>query len=835
MCLSTANKRIIETPMSPETVAWDNPFPTFPMRPKKGAHSTAKSLDGSVAETNFRDQHRRDKNHDDRPQTASSKSSSNTIPQSQSTNESIYHSQNQNEGYFDRNARAQRDAHVDQPVGQGRPVPREPIHTGGGNNELKPPGVSGRHSEDNRTRPSIPIDPSPDSRFQRSRTMPTAIAEAALKPNSRPKPAIQTSWQEPGPVAGYHGPDDRGYTPTSPLGPIDPSQQRPYGQSRAISAEKRPYGHAAVQNPTLNSRQAHAPQDSFGDVLDGYYDRPAQQDHPSYSKTDHGHYRPTGDEEMPNFDAQPDPGATHRRGMTIDKHLQQPRSREQHPPVPDQLNQRSDMYINGPVPRSRSQPDLKDRRSPRQQHNDGFDFGVPGPSTRPPATAPARDDCGLGNAMPPPFTNPNDWPVHSKQYPMEQRPGGPAYTAGYRHDDWNVPPPRSGPPARGYQANAPPDRFRSPPQEGRPNGPSPMGYRDQHRPDRLRSPPLQGGPSRQGPTRPPNASPPPSNEHTVDGSLPVERQNNGRSPPIQDDRSRHGQMRPPGGGPSPNGRPGPSSTPPRSPINPDALPAHPAPVRAGLMEGSPVNQAAKPAPVRQYNATPSPMQLSDPSQKPGSSNSAESKRESVPVTHQELDRLKQATARNPNDMATQLILAKKLVEAAGVLVDERADSRTRSKSREKYILDAYKIVKKLSGNGYTGATFYLADCYTRGSMGLESDTREAFKLYQNAAKAGHPQAAYRVAVCCEIGQEEGGGTSRDPVKAMQWYKRAATLGDTPAMYKMGIVSLKGLLGQPKNPREAITWLKRAAERADQENPHALHELVSITSKSRPVQ
>lgn len=167
-----------------------------------------------------------------------------------------------------------------------------------------------------------------------------------------------------------------------------------------------------------------------------------------------------------------------------------------------------------------------------------------------------------------------------------------------------------------------------------------------------------------------------------------------------------------------------------------------------------------------------------------------------------------------------------MVEAASVLVDERADPRTRNKSREKYILDAHKIVKKLSNNGYSEATFYLADAYSRGSLGLESDTREAFKLYQSAAKAGHAQAAYRVAVCCEIGHEEGGGTSRDAVKAMQWYKRAATLGDTPAMYKMGIISLKGLLGQPKNAKEAVVWLKRAAERADEENPHALHELVS---------
>jgi TPR repeat protein len=129
--------------------------------------------------------------------------------------------------------------------------------------------------------------------------------------------------------------------------------------------------------------------------------------------------------------------------------------------------------------------------------------------------------------------------------------------------------------------------------------------------------------------------------------------------------------------------------------------------------------------------------------------------------------------------------------------------------------------------------FYLADCYGRGSLGLETDNKEAFSLYQSAAKAGHAAAAYRTAVCCELGNEEGGGTRKDPLKAVQWYKRAAMLGDTAAMYKMGMIQLKGLLGQPQNPREAVVWLKRAAERANTENPHALHELGLLYEAVQP--
>ncbi|RMD43137.1 hypothetical protein DV735_g2036, partial [Chaetothyriales sp. CBS 134920] len=206
-----------------------------------------------------------------------------------------------------------------------------------------------------------------------------------------------------------------------------------------------------------------------------------------------------------------------------------------------------------------------------------------------------------------------------------------------------------------------------------------------------------------------------------------------------------------------------------------------------------------------------------------------------PVTVAELVNLRESFKNNPNDWALGLRFAKRLVEAASVLASEngRADQKTTSKNRERYIFDAHKVLKKLIASGSPEAMFYLADCYSQGQLGLAPDPKEAFSLYQSAAKLNHPQAAYRVAVCCELGMEDGGGTRRDAVKAMQWYRRAATLGDTPAMYKLGMITLKGLLGQGRNPREAVTWLKRAADRADRENPHALHELGLLYESAAP--
>lgn len=157
-----------------------------------------------------------------------------------------------------------------------------------------------------------------------------------------------------------------------------------------------------------------------------------------------------------------------------------------------------------------------------------------------------------------------------------------------------------------------------------------------------------------------------------------------------------------------------------------------------------------------------------------------------------------------------------------------SDPKARAQIAARYNAQALQTTRNLIARfNDPEAMFLLADCYGDGRMGLEPDPKEAFTLYQNAGKLGHPAAAYRTAICCEIGAEEGGGTRKDPVKAFQWYKRAATLGDVPACYKMGIILTKGLVGQERNIAEAVVWLEKASLGADEENPHSLHELALL--------
>lgn len=766
---------------SPDTIAWDNPFPTFPTAKKKAIQTNGNNLDEAVVGMSLHNVTQGDQTQSQRPSTANSKGSKSssfsnerTPTMRQMQDYPNQQNQSQREGHEESSATQNdynefrnkpqpytyqyKDTHYSAPkhqqvVREEWPIPR--------NSEA--PAITGRRSEDANAVSSVhPPKLASGHGSQWINTMPNNRAETI--PNFEPPSNYaEPSWQEPGPNAGYYGPNDKEYLPTSPA---------KSKQTRARSADHPkpeldvycPIQNNSYQTPSSARPTPHSGQASIGELFDSYYDT-SHHDQGACGQNLRRQPQPEVDEDMPNFDAIPGSGTSHRRGTTIDDHLEPQIIAPAVPLMPAQYRgaspeySRTSPYSPGSVPRSRSSPNLKQPRSPRSPYYTSFNFDMPGVVPAVPTKPLPRDHSA---------NKPQNTVIH---------PNSSQQTYGQQ--------------ARHYNYQRPgPSASHSPG-----NGASAYGA-------------------------------PPKTSH--------DRAQYGQNQPtvLQNTRPSTGQGRQPNDRGGQSSQTAAESLPVSAPSNPDTLPRHPAPVRPGLMQGSPVNQAPKPPPLREYNTGSSSLQQAGPTQPPDPALhiSVEKRRNSVSVTYEELERLRQTVTRSPSDQKTQLILAKKMVEAASVLIDQRADQRTKAKMREKFILDAHKIVKKLVNNGYAEAAFYLADCYSRGHLGLETDPKEAFNLYQSAAKAGHPQAAYRVAVCCEMGQEEGGGTRRDPLKAMQWYKRAATLGDTPAMYKMGIIQLKGLLGQPKNPNQAVTWLKRAADRADEENPHALHELGLLHEK-----
>ncbi|KAF8623958.1 hypothetical protein AX15_006116 [Amanita polypyramis BW_CC] len=194
---------------------------------------------------------------------------------------------------------------------------------------------------------------------------------------------------------------------------------------------------------------------------------------------------------------------------------------------------------------------------------------------------------------------------------------------------------------------------------------------------------------------------------------------------------------------------------------------------------------------------------------------------SPPYTKEYIDQYRQRIKNDP-DPEAHFLYAKYLIDAAKHIRATAKDQRAGKKYSEILVVESLKVVRRLAtqGDTYHEAQFFLANCYGTGALGLQVDHERAYHLYLQAAKQNHAAATYRVAVCNEI----GAGTRREPPRAAAFYRKAASLGDTAAMYKLGMILLHGSLGEQKNPRDAINWLKRAAEQADEENPHALHEL-----------
>ena len=195
-----------------------------------------------------------------------------------------------------------------------------------------------------------------------------------------------------------------------------------------------------------------------------------------------------------------------------------------------------------------------------------------------------------------------------------------------------------------------------------------------------------------------------------------------------------------------------------------------------------------------------------------------------PITKEYIDQYRQRIKGDP-DPEAHFLYAKYLIEAAKKIGADAKDQRAVKRYRDLLIQESLKTIRRLATQNepYDEAQFFLANCHGTGTLGLQVDHERAYHLYLQAAKQNNSSAAYRVAVCNEI----GAGTRRDPARAAAFYRKAASLGDTAAMYKLGMILLLGSLGEQKNPREAINWLKRAAEQADEENPHALHELAML--------
>jgi TPR repeat protein len=102
----------------------------------------------------------------------------------------------------------------------------------------------------------------------------------------------------------------------------------------------------------------------------------------------------------------------------------------------------------------------------------------------------------------------------------------------------------------------------------------------------------------------------------------------------------------------------------------------------------------------------------------------------------------------------------------------------------------------------------LALCYQEG-VGVPQDYAEAMTWYRKAADVGNAPAMWRIGMLFAHGQ----GVSSDFAEAMKWYRKAADSGDSVAMRMLGLLFEIGT-DVPQDYAEAMRWYRKAADVGD---------------------
>jgi TPR repeat protein len=115
--------------------------------------------------------------------------------------------------------------------------------------------------------------------------------------------------------------------------------------------------------------------------------------------------------------------------------------------------------------------------------------------------------------------------------------------------------------------------------------------------------------------------------------------------------------------------------------------------------------------------------------------------------------------------------------------------------------------------------------YERGAAlyagtGVVRDINAAAAIWRRAAEVGDARAMVAIGQMYLVGD---GGLAKDPVAAMQWFQKAASLGDVGAMFHVASGSRDGL-GIEKNPMQSLTWFEKAANNGHAPSMSALGAL-----------
>lgn len=124
--------------------------------------------------------------------------------------------------------------------------------------------------------------------------------------------------------------------------------------------------------------------------------------------------------------------------------------------------------------------------------------------------------------------------------------------------------------------------------------------------------------------------------------------------------------------------------------------------------------------------------------------------------------------------------------------------------------DTWADLEELQGAAAKGnpkAEVQLGEMMLRGD-GIAKDEKRGIQLIEKAARAGHPEAAFRIGMLLMNGSN---GVEADPERALAYFRAAAAGGEAEAFFNIG-AAYASARGVKRNYAEALGWLIVAGQR-----------------------
>ncbi|KAI0023937.1 hypothetical protein F4780DRAFT_726942 [Xylariomycetidae sp. FL0641] len=140
-------------------------------------------------------------------------------------------------------------------------------------------------------------------------------------------------------------------------------------------------------------------------------------------------------------------------------------------------------------------------------------------------------------------------------------------------------------------------------------------------------------------------------------------------------------------------------------------------------------------------------------------------------------------------------------------------------------LDAINIVSYLADQGHPEALFIRSKWLEFGKFGRRQDKKEAYSGYLKAAQQGWGRADYRIGMLYE--------NSNDMEKAIRHYNSGLGAKDSAASYRVGMISLMGQRGMPKDVNRGLDLISQAADTADEDAPQGAFVYGMLVARDLP--